>query len=89
MTDNLPPPLGFAEPGSFPYLTLNRRMPVILTRAIDDVYVRAALLAVPISFAVGCAVCCPVTRATIARPFCRAGVFPPLLALVPSLTCST
>lgn len=36
--DSLPAPLDFKTPGSFPYVTITQRMPVILTKAIDDVY---------------------------------------------------
>lgn len=34
------PPLGFKVKGSFPYDTINKRMPIILTKAIDNMCVR-------------------------------------------------
>jgi hypothetical protein len=40
----LPPRVDFSSIGGFPYTTLNKRMPEILTRVIDDVHVRVAAL---------------------------------------------
>eukprot|EP00729_Bicosta_minor_P016502 gene16502-13021_t len=41
-TSALPQRVGFSEVGGFPYTTLNKRMPEILTRVIDNVHGRVA-----------------------------------------------